>query len=119
MGQESGFRSQRLVRDHLQDAHGPDLCVLSDVKLEKNDLYVHVSCECDDRLFLSLTYLNKHVRTHHVHTRLLNNLHLVKSKIFADLKGSHPSEWSDGLAFLKSFQLTPPPLRQPLTAKIK
>jgi hypothetical protein len=43
----------------------------------------------------------------------------VESKLFAELKGSYTSEWSDGLAFLRSFELTPPPFCQPLTTKIK
>jgi hypothetical protein len=117
VAQESGFSSRRLVWDHLKAAHGPDLCQLSDVELDSNDLYI--CCECNDQLLLSLNELNKHARTHHMHTRLLNNLHLVESKLFTELIWSYTSEWSDGLAFLKSFKLTPPPFRQLLTTKIK
>lgn len=113
VAQESGFSSRRLVRDHLKAAHGPDLCQLSDVELDSNDLYI--CCECNDQLLLSLNELNKHARTHHMHTRLLNNLHLVESKLFTELIWSYTSEWSDGLAFLRSFELTPSPPRSSFT----
>jgi hypothetical protein len=43
----------------------------------------------------------------------------VESTLFKELQGNYTSEWSDGLTFLKSFKLTPPPFRQPLTTKIK
>jgi hypothetical protein len=94
----AGWHSSRFVQEHLQDSHKDKLADLSDVDLEKNDLFV---CrECDDKLFVSLTTLNNHVRSNHCETWSLNNL-------------------ADGLAFLNQQPLEPPPFRQTLTSKIK
>ena len=111
------WKSARLVRDHLKQAHKDELAELQDTDLEKNDLFV---CrECDDELFVSLSALNTHVRTNHTEHRTLNNLQLVETILFASLGQGYTSHWVDGLNFLRQHKLTPPNFRQPLTSKIK
>jgi hypothetical protein len=103
----NGWHSSRFVKEHLQDVHKDKLADLSDADLEKNDLFV---CrECDDKLFVSLTTLNNHVRSQHCETRSLNNLDLLEASLFSDLKGSCESHWADGLLFLTQQPLEPPP----------
>ena len=75
--------------------------------------------QCDDKLFVTLNALNKHVRAHHCETRDLTNLQLVQEALFDDLKDNCTSEWPDALDFLRSLRLTPPPFQQPLTTKVK
>jgi hypothetical protein len=112
-----GWHSSRFVQDHLQEAHKDKLATLTDAQLEKNELFV---CrECDEKIFVSLTALNNHVRRNHCQSRSLTNLELVEQHIFKDLQGSYDSFWQDGLAFLKSLPLEPPPFRQCLTSKIR
>jgi hypothetical protein len=43
----------------------------------------------------------------------------VEKHIYQDLEGNYESFWRDGLAFLKSTPLEPPPFRQSLTSKIR
>eukprot|EP00956_Cyclotella_meneghiniana_P012275 scaffold17443_cov38-Cyclotella_meneghiniana.AAC.6 len=113
----NGWSSARLVRDHLTQAHNRELSKLTDAELELNDLFV---CrECDDKLFVSCTALNTHVRTNHVEHRTHNNLRLVEDHLFKSLGYDYDSHWVDGLNFLSTLELTPPPFQQPLTTKIK
>ena len=113
----TGWINPRLIRDHLKDAHKQDLASLLDAELEKSGLFI---CrECEDQLFVSLSDLNKHIRTQHIEYRLLNNLQLVETTIFESLRGNYQSEWKDGLRFLHQLKLDPPNFRQPLTAKIR
>ena len=117
MEPSNGWNSARFVKEHLQEAHQEKLAELTDAELEKNDLFV---CrECDDRLFVSLTALNNHVRSNHCQTRSLNNLDLLEQYLLKDLDGNYDSHWKDGLDFLQNIPLDPPPFRQPLTSKIK
>jgi hypothetical protein len=99
---DNGWHSARLVRDHLQQAHKAELSQLTDAELEKNDLYI---CrQCGNKLFVSLTTLNNHVRSNHTESRTLNNLQLVEKYLFEDLQGNYQSEWADGLAFLRNYK---------------
>lgn len=114
---DNGWHSARVVRDHLQQAHTAELSQLTDAELEKNDLFI---CrECGNKIFVSLTTLNNHVRSNHTESRSLNNLQLVEKYLFDDLDGNYDSEWADGLAFLRELHNQPPPFRQPLTTKIR
>ena len=114
---DNGWHSARVVRDHLQQAHTAELSQLTDAELEKNDLFI---CrECGNKIFVSLTTLNNHVRSNHTESRSLNNLQLVEKYLFDDLDGNYDSEWVDGLAFLRELHNQPPPFRQPLTTKIR
>lgn len=101
----------------MQESHKTELASLTDAELESNSLYV---CrECDDKLYVSLTQLNNHVRNNHFESRTLNNLQLVEQALFSDLEGNYTSHWEDGLAFLSNLEQQPPPFRQPLTTKIR
>ncbi len=51
--------------------------------------------------------------------RTRTNLQIVESALFSQLHNSFHSEWQDGLEFLSSFKLTPPPFRQSLITKVK
>jgi hypothetical protein len=105
------------VRDHLQESHAAKLASLTDAELENNSLYV---CrECDDKLYVSLTALNIHVRNNHLESRTLTNLQLVEQALFRDLESNYVSYWADGLAFLGELKHKPPPFWQPLTTKIR
>ena len=68
---------------------------------------------------MSLSALNTHVRNNHTESRVLNNLQLVENFLFSTLGEGYTSDWTDGLAFLRTLDLEPPTFRQPLTTKIK
>ena len=103
---DNGLRSARLIRDHLQEAHAADLGKLSDADLEKNDLYI---CrQCDDKLFVTLNAITKHIRSNHCESRELANVELVEAVFFQDLQGTFTSEWADALDFLSTLKLSPP-----------
>jgi hypothetical protein len=106
------------MRTHADTANqNCGLANLTDAELENNSLFV---CrECDNKLFVTLTTLNNHVRSQHTEYRTLNNLQLVEQALFRDLDGNYTSEWKDGLLFLQQLQHKPPPFRQPLTTKIR
>jgi hypothetical protein len=85
----------------LQESHAAELALLTDAQLESNSLFV---CrECDDKLYVSLTALNNHVRNNHFESRTLNNLQPVKHALFSDLEGNYTSHWAYGLAFLSEL----------------
>jgi hypothetical protein len=75
--------------------------------------------ECNNKLFVTLTTLNNHIRSQHNEYRTLNNLQLVEQALFRDLEGNYTSHWRDSLVFLQQLKHEPPPFRQPLTTKIR
>ncbi len=106
-----GWSHPRLLRDHLRSAHSHELCHLTDAALDVTDLYVCRECERNE-VFTTAKELNSHVRKHHFVPRTRTNLQIVESALFSQLHNSFHSEWQDGLEFLSSFKLTPPPFRQ-------
>ena len=63
--------------------------------------------ECDKEIYVSEKTLENHVTKCHIDFRNKNNLDIVHDLVYDADCG--PSFWTDGLAFLASLQLDPPP----------
>ena len=91
--------------------------MLDDDTLESHGLYL---CRyCEDYIGNSEGLLWSHVNKHHDHKRCHSNHAILTDKLYGPVQQHAKNHWEDGLAFLRSLNISEPPFRQSLITKIQ